>query len=302
MKVGIPFSDKHKSRAFACVLVYGLALGAAHAAEPAAKPSRPLTAAAVEQRLGYLQNLLQSDTGRRIEASQDAEARKLLDEARALLEQARSQIAADLQQASRSGDEALHRVMKAARLVAQPDEASAEEARYRELRRSLDVFRDAHRRNSARLGAREDAKVVGYDAARVERLVSEADAAAGEKRFKDAVAALKQAQALVTAALKGTLDKQTLVAELKYDTPEAQYDYEYRRYMGYEELVPVAIEMLQPPLELTKALLETATRARAMVEEAQRRAGANDYPTALRMLLDATQELHMALRNAGVSM
>lgn len=286
----------------ACTLACLLAAGIAPAAAAPSKPPRPVTAAAVEQRLSYLQTLMRSETGRRIQASGNAEAMELLEEARALMGQARAQTAADLAQASHTGDEALRRIMKAARIVAQPDDASAEEASYRDLRRSLDVFRDAHRRSAALFGARADVKVVGYDVSKVNQLIAQADASAGAKRYAEANVSLKQAQAIVTTALQGTLNKQTLVAELHYDTPEAQYDYEYRRYMGYEELVPVAIEMLHPPFDLTKALLETATRARAMVNEAERRAGANDYPLALRMLLDATQELHNALRNAGVSM
>jgi hypothetical protein len=47
---------------------------------------------------------------------------------------------------------------------------------------------------------------------------------------------------MITAAIQKMLNSQTIVYDLNFETPQEEYEYELKRFGGYEELIPVAVE------------------------------------------------------------
>src|SRR3569832_1434881 len=98
------------------------------------------------------------------------------------------------------------------------------------------------------------------------------------------------------------MQHRTLVHEVTLVTPEDEYRYELQRYHGYVEQIPVAIEMRVPPPATVTSKRASVDKAQWKLEQAESKAGAGDYPVAIRMVLDATDEVRSALRQAGVEM
>ena len=70
--------------------------------------------------------------------------------------------------------------------------------------------------------------------------------------------------------------------------------------MGYEELIPVAVEQKKPK-EGAKKLMETYwKKGQQMRDAAVQKAEAGEWNVAIAMLQDATKEVRRALRMVGV--
>lgn len=263
-----------------------------------ATPRDVSAATSVELRLAYLEKLLQSRTGQRLKEHQQgvaAQSEQLLADARTALTQG------DRQRADQLVKQGLHQIMVATQALPQdPDELNRLKKRYENLRQGLNKFSHAEADNRERfkVGGQEQSD----DAAAITKMVAAADAAAVNGEYEKAIGQLKQAQALVTASLQNMLNHKQLVIELDIGTPEKEYFYELRRYLGYEELIPVALEVKQPEPSVAEQMQQLGERARWMAEQAREKAIAAEYPVAIRMMMDATDVVRQALRMAGVTM
>lgn len=302
MKRGKRFFPVYLSAALPAALT---ALDALAAAPPEAA-ARRAQATSPEQRIAHLERLLRSRSGERVAASADAEVQRLLAEMRTQLGSAKAALAAsDAAAAQTRSLDALATFMQASRRLPEHEatDTQALVARYETARHGIEVFLQAHRRNQDVLRAAEgEAAVAAFDDAAVARLVAAAAQQADAGDYAAANERLVEAQRLVTTAIRTMLHERTLVHELRLDTPEQEYEYELRRYHGYVELIPVAIELRVPAAETVASMQAVVGRAQAMAEQAQDHAGRSDYPVAIRMLLDATDEVRVALRQAGVEM
>jgi hypothetical protein len=96
------------------------------------------------------------------------------------------------------------------------------------------------------------------------------------------------------------LNNQTIVYDLNFETAEEEYNYELKRFQGYEELVPIAIEQ-KKPAEGAKKLMESfVKKGQDLRDRAMQAAKDGDYPTAIAMLQDATKDVRRGLRMIGV--
>lgn len=262
-----------------------------------ATPRDVSAATSVELRLAYLEKLLQSRTGQRLKQHQQGvatQSEELLADARAALTQG------DRQRADQLVKQGLQQIMVATQALPQdPDELNRLKKRYENLRQGLNKFSHAEADNRERFKAGEDHSGNG---AEITKMVAAADAAAVNGEYEKAIGLLKQAQALVTASLQNMLNHKQLVIELDIGTPEKEYFYELRRYLGYEELIPVALEVKQPEPSVAEQMQQLGERARWMAEQAREKAIAAEYPVAIRMMMDATDVVRQALRIAGVTM
>ncbi len=260
----------------------------------------------VAQRLAYIESLLQSQTGLRLAASTDPQVKQLLSQLRERLAKAKTAAQADdTMRAEQWSREIMVSLMEASRRLPgnDEDERRAQQMSYQNLRQGIEVFQQAHQRNSSRLSAKEGkTAVVGFDAETVAGWVRDGDRAALGGDYVTANAFLLNAQQAITAALRDMLNHRTLVHELKIDTAEDEYNYELQRYQGYADLIPVAIDMRSPPPQTISEMLAVMDKAQWMVQQARLTAGKGDYPVAIRMLLDATDAVRTALRAAGVDM
>ena len=97
------------------------------------------------------------------------------------------------------------------------------------------------------------------------------------------------------------LNAQTIVYDLSFETPADEYDYEIKRFVSYEELIPVAIDEKKPAEAVVKLMSTYVDKGRVQKVEAEQKAKVGLYPEAISLLLAATEELRRALRLAGVS-
>lgn len=272
------------------------------ALQPALAAPRDVSASTpVETRLDYLQKLLQSRSGQTLARQDTATIGNILD----MLAKANQALAAgDNAKADKLSREAVAILMKGIRQLPDDPEITQQlRKRYTNLRQGLEKFSHAQSSNRQRL-ANETGQDKGrdYNHAKVAELIRLADGDAGKGDYERAISRLTEAQTMVTASLQGMLNNQTLVNTLDIDTPEKEYFYELRRYLGYEELIPVALEVKVPPPDVVSQMQQKGERAKWMAAQAREKAMAGDYPVAIRMVMDATDVVREALRQAGVDM
>ncbi|OGT19846.1 MAG: hypothetical protein A2V90_05345 [Gammaproteobacteria bacterium RBG_16_57_12] len=194
----------------------------------------------------------------------------------------------------------MHLLQEQATATAQPEpvDNSALRLRYeRELQR-LSYFKQAHQRNYERATAQGDT-AMDYDRPLLAKLENELAGAVKREQYGEAIQLLKQAQGLVIAALRIMLDDHDFVVVLDISTPELEYKYELNRYLGYEELIPVAISMMRLESDQQEQVLQMSEKGHWMIDQARQRAQSGDYPVAIRMVQDATSQIQQALRQAG---
>ncbi|OGT22105.1 MAG: hypothetical protein A2V90_04200 [Gammaproteobacteria bacterium RBG_16_57_12] len=280
--------------------------------EPERAPATPVPAttikptasrAELKQRLDYAKQVLGSSLSTRIHNSSNAEAIALLGDAR--------KGATDAQRAYDAGEyetahalilDALSKMNKASRMVPSESVLAGQKQQYQnhrdELTRAIDNHRISLEKVIAQYGA--DA-VVKYDEAEVARLEKEAATLAARQQFQDATNRLELAQKLVNMAVQKMFHAKTVIYKLDIDTPEKEYAYEEQRYMGYDELIPVGIEMRKPTPEQIALINRMVGNGHEKAAQARITAEAGDYPKAIRMIMDATEEIRKALRVMGIN-
>jgi cellobiose-specific phosphotransferase system component IIA len=131
-------------------------------------------------------------------------------------------------------------------------------------------------------------------------LIDEAQNSANNNDYVHANKKLEQAQHMITAAIQKMLNSQTIVYDLNFETPQEEYEYELKRFGGYEELIPVAVEQKNPNEGTKKLMTSFVEKGQKMRNIAEETAKAGDYPRAIAMMQDATKEIRRALRMVGV--
>lgn len=162
-------------------------------------------------------------------------------------------------------------------------------------------FQDAHEASYAE-AKKQKRKAVDYDRKVVEALFGDAESLAKQKKYKDAEQVVAKAERLITTALNEMLGSQTLVYEVTFETPKDEYDYEVKRYLSYEELVPVAIETRKPNEQTLKLMQTFVDKAKFFRGKADESAAKANYAEALAIIRDATAEVRRGLMAVGVSM
>ncbi len=259
--------------------------------------------AKVEQKLVFADMMINSKGAKRVLASNNGEAKHLLASARKDLVSSREKLLAGaLPEALALADQAVKGVGAASKMVPSEDAVAELSQRHDELLHEIEDFEASYDSNYVRMAKAGDApKDSGYDKAQVASMKKEAQVLASKGDYAKANAKLEQAQAIVTRGLHKMLDSKTLVYELKFDTPADEYEYELKRFGGYEELIPVAVEMKRPAAGALKLMDSFLDKGRKRRDEAKEKAAEGDYGAAVGMLQQATKTVRRALRMVGVS-
>jgi len=168
---------------------------------------------------------------------------------------------------------------------------------------TLEAFIDSHKATYEDTIKRDKSKAVDYDHDVIGAMISDAQKAAEQNDFKKAGKLVKQAERIVTKALNDMYAGQTAVVyDLDFDTPQEEFDYEVKRYLGYEELIPVAIEVKKPKESSIKLMQTYVDKGKFFKEKAEESAKAERWDEALVIIKDATNEVRRGLRLLGVSM
>ena len=198
-------------------------------------------------------------------------------------------------------DDALRKMSEASRMV--PSEQVLQEwrDRYNELNKHVKEQRATHKKQYDSVVAEKGAKAaVAYDSKEVESILTEAQTLYQKENFQDAIKRVEEADMLVTAALNEMMKSQTVMYKLNLDTPEGEYKYEYDAYLGYVELVPVALEEKQPSDEQRKLFDNFVSKAEDMHKRAGELAKQGNYPDAISVIRAATTQMRNGLRLLGV--
>jgi hypothetical protein len=270
----------------------------------AAKMTVTATEDAVKQKLGYAQMVIGSASAKRIEASGDASAIAMLNDARSQVESAKVTLAAG--QAAAAMDqvnEGLQLMSAASRAITTESDMAAvnHKAKYDELINTLHTYEGSYKRNAERAAKTKQPLKSKLDEVEYGRLMQEGQALGAKEDYVSANKSLEKAQALITAVLTEILHAQTVVYDTNFETPKEEYEYELAREENYEELVPIAIEQRHPGENSLKMIDEMVKKAAKIKLEGQSIAAKGDYKMAILAIQAATSNLQRALRLAGVN-
>jgi len=257
----------------------------------------------VQQKHMFADMLVKSNGAKRIKSSDNAKAIKLLAGAEALLKSSQEDLKnGKLESAYADASKAVEDLKDATRMVPSQDELVELKEQYKEISASLADFEKSHKKSYDRVLKKQGKDAVTmYDKQKVEKLKKEAGAAVKDNDYAKANKLMQVAQREVTLAIKKMMDSQTVVYDLNFESAEEEYEYELRRFKGYEILIPIAIQAKKPN-EGTQKLMESfANKGRDMRKEAIKKAKEKDFPTAIAMLLDATKQIRRALSLVGIN-
>lgn len=260
------------------------------------------TKADVSQKIMFAEMLLNSKNSESVLKSNISDAIELHKKAEIELQSSRDNLAAGKnEQAYAQAENAIAMLKKSTKMV--PSESALEQLKQqnKELLASIKDFEASHKENYERAAKKQGKDAaVDYDKDQVEKLKASAKESAGKGDYVKANKDLEEAQHLITVALHKMLNNQTIVYDLNFETAEEEYNYELKRFQGYEELVPIAIEQ-KKPAEGAKKLMESfVKKGQDLRDRAMQAAKDGDYPTAIAMLQDATKDVRRGLRMIGV--
>lgn len=275
-------------------------------AEPAvgkAPPKSTVTESKVKQKLMFAEMMAGASGAKRVMASQNEEARLLVVEAKQFLKEARDKSKQGaLSDALVMANQALTMLSDATRLVPGEEELAELTQNYKNMLAEIQDYQKSYQTNLKSLEKSGGLEAgVRYDEKEFAETLAEAESLAQQKNYVRANKLLTQAQTTVTVALHKMLDSKTLVYDLKFETAADEYEYEVKRFVGYEELIPIAIEAKKPAPGAIKLMESFLAKARKRRDEAQSKADAGDYPMAISMMLEATKTVRRALRMVGVA-
>ncbi len=256
----------------------------------------------LKQKISYSRMMFMSKSSKRVAASNNEQAKAMLTDSKSKMEKAKVLLdGGDLQAAQSEIDNSMRLFNAAAIMVPSAAVIAEQRKRYESLLKELSANRVTHQENFDRM-VKKSGKEAGveYDAEQVDTLVDEAAKMAVEKDYESAAATVDSANRMVNAATSEMLHDQIITYELNLDTPEGEWAYELNRYLGYEELIPVAIENKKPAKSLMFLVNRNVKKGKEMAAAAKETAASGDYSRAIAMVLDATKEIRKALRLMGV--
>ncbi len=254
----------------------------------------------LKQKLSYASMVVISKPAKRVKNSNNGEAKALFESSQNKLTEARKlQEMGDNRAAMKLVDEALRNMSLASQMVPSEGLKGEQKQRYNSVLEHLLQQEKGFKEAYDRL-LQEGENVVGYDQDEVSAYKSSAQAHADAQHYSAAITDVEQADRIVTTALNEMLDSRTVKYELNLDTPQGEYEYEHNRYLGYAELVPVAIEEKKPSAGQMMLLNNFVDKSKAMNAKGEAMAEDGNYPDAIRLMQEATKQVRKALRMLGV--
>lgn len=92
---------------------------------------------------------------------------------------------------------------------------------------------------------------------------------------------------------------QTIVYDRRFREPRQEFDHELERHRSFERLVPIALERFRPGPEAVARIEQLVGQARSLRERGEAAAAA-DLAAGIRLLVESTDRLLLALQAAGL--
>lgn len=285
------------------------------AAEPLPLTARPAAAGGAERagdasrvtlqsKLQLVKQLVeQSPAAQRIAQSNSAPAKKQLADAQVHYAKAQAEATAGRTAAATALlDDALRQIALASKLV--PDaaqQAAQERHRNTDLRQAIVTFQTLQKSLTSRKALKNgQTSTMLADIGQVDAMVAQADALIASGHQQQANVILTDAYARVVSTLNNMLAAQTIVYDLKFDSPAEEFRHELARNHSYDELIPIALAQLHTAPETVTLAKRYVQQSRQLREGAQKQASGGDFPAALKALQEATGHLQRSLRIVGV--
>jgi tetratricopeptide (TPR) repeat protein len=253
-----------------------------------------------DPRLDYAGKLIESSSAaKKVEASGNAEAVALREQARGLFDLAvKAQDAGDQATASEYLNQAIRAMQKAVRL-SNPDDVTGPKARadFKRIETSVDALNDALMRISEEKGVKDKIKPITTEVA---SLRGEAGSLFEAGKPAEGRTKLDQALQLLKVNIEGLRGGEELTRSLDFKSKEEEFHYEIDRNDTHQMLVKVFAEdkitndSTRKRVEgFRQAALGLRAAADALGKEGQ-------YDAAIGKLEESTKELIKAIRSAGL--
>lgn len=192
---------------------------------------------------------------------------------------------------------ALRELGNALRQSGDPEQARRQaRRRYAELVDRVKGFRDAYDRIVADKARTQEGLL---DVAELDGAVALAAGLAGEGRHGDAVEILGRQSEKLETAITRLRERETLVHELRFETPEAEYVYERERNRSFELLIGIALREPGAEERIGPAAQRAVAANHQTRSSAQSIFDRGDAAGAVHVLEEGTAKLIRVLRQAG---
>jgi hypothetical protein len=287
------------STPFVRIASISLAAAAIIAGSAAAEP-QAAAASDVSARLVYVERLLtESSAAKKVDASGKTEAIEMKAQAEAHFDEARK--LAD----SGDGEAAEVELREAIRLMTSAARAANGDAKvsqkqtddYGSRKESVTALAKAHDRIATEKGMKDMNRALQD---KVSADLTASDELMAQGKGDEARSMLDAAYESVKASLEGLRGGDTLVRELKFETPEDEYHYELDRNDTHRMLVEVLLAEKMQASPMRKTADGFIAKAGELRKEAEEAAGRKKFEDAIRLLEESTKEFIRAIRSAGV--
>ncbi|MDH5218966.1 MAG: hypothetical protein OEX19_14790, partial [Gammaproteobacteria bacterium] len=253
-----------------------------------------LSPAKVRQKVSYAGMLIQFK-GKGLDNARKAELQKMIKDA------TEAEKAGKLEIAFQLAEQVVNSFKKQPKAALTQDEIDELKGEYEGILASVQSFEESHEA-AMRSAKKEKRKVVDFDRKEIAKLLAEGDTLAKKNEYKQAMQKARQAERKIAEAMNEMLGSRTLVYELKFESPKEEFEYEVKRYEGYLELIPVALEVKKPRQTSIDLMQKYVDKGKFFHDKAHESMAQGKHKEALVVIKDATKEVRRGLMLLGVSM
>lgn len=251
----------------------------------------------LKMKLDYAKTVVfESSSARRIEESDNTDARERLSLAQEKYRRARAaQEAQDFAQAEEFVNEALRLVTSASQMLPNTNEQAAKDkSRFNELLTQLETYSTWHQNSSlVNTHPDDDQKQIQDQTAKAKELANSGDYTKANELLSNLLGA-------VVMKTNSSLKDKTSTYDLNFSSPEEEYSYELARNEEFLRLIPIAIAQKQPS-EGMKSLMEKFIEKSSKLRlEAERQLEQQQTEAAIESMQKSTEELSRAIKLSGV--
>ncbi|MES1982788.1 MAG: hypothetical protein V4443_09975 [Pseudomonadota bacterium] len=235
-----------------------------------------------------------SEAAKRIAASSNSEAKEKYKGAQDKLASAKTALNADnLADAQSNVEIAIALMKEASALVPSEFTQKRAKAKFEEQLQGVTTLEKSYKQNLETIGGGSGAKL---DLDKIHKTVESAKALGAQGQYDKANSMLSGAMGEISGSLNTLLGSRTMAYELKFTSPQQEYEYELERYNSLDKLIPQTMEQKPipdgPKAEINNYLVKAKERYEQAVGDGKNK----EYKIGVDNLKYATEQLEAALK------